>query len=111
MRRRAILHDFLDALTQGDNTLSARPIDIQAHDPLRYLGDILAWVHQAVAGEREVLSLVLGVAAKSRQSQLDPGNETWLEDGTIISAFDDLMEQNLTGICRPIRVFQKFMPC
>jgi len=104
MRQRAILQDFLQALTKGENSLSARPIDVQAHDPVRYLGDILAWVHQAVAGEREILSLVLGVAAKSRQSHLEPGNETWLEDGTIVSAFDDLLEKDLAGICRPIQV-------
>jgi len=103
MRRSAVVQDFMEALTHGENSLSARPIEVQAHDPLRYLGDILAWVHQAVAGEREVLSLILGVAAKSKPSQLEPGNETWLEDGTIISAFDELMEKDLEGTFRPIR--------
>ena len=28
---------------------------MHAHDPLRYIGDMLAWVHQAVAGEKEFL--------------------------------------------------------
>jgi hypothetical protein len=104
MRRKAVVQDFMEALTQGDNVLSARAIDIQAHDPLRYLGDILAWTHQAVAGEKEILSLIFGVAANSRQSELEPGNERWLEDGTILSALDDLIEKDLEGTCRPIRV-------
>jgi hypothetical protein len=103
MRRKAVVQDFMEALTQGET--SARAIEIQAHDPLRYLGDILAWTHQAVAGEKEILSLIFGVAANSRQSELEPGNERWLEDGTILSALDDLMEKDLEGTCRPIRVY------
>ena len=99
-----VLQDFMEALTQGGNSLSARAINVQAHDPLRYLGDILAWTHQAVASEKEILALVFGVAAKSRQSQFEPGNERWLEDGTIISAIEDLIEKDLEGTCRPIRV-------
>jgi len=104
MRRKVVLQDFLEALTQGENALSARAIDIQAHDPLRYLGDILAWTHQAVAGEKEILNLIFGVAANSRQSQLEPGSERWLEDGTILSALEDLIERDLEGTVRPIRV-------
>jgi conserved oligomeric Golgi complex subunit 6 len=104
MRRKVVLQDFIEALTQGENALSARAIDIQAHDPLRYLGDILAWTHQAVAGEKEILNLIFGVAANSRQSQLEPGSERWLEDGTILSALEDLIERDLEGTVRPIRV-------
>ena len=104
MRRKVVLQDFMEALTQGENALSARAIDVQAHDPLRYLGDILAWTHQAVAGEKEILNLIFGVAANSRQSQLEPGSERWLEDGTILSALEDLIERDLEGTVRPIRV-------
>ena len=104
MRRKVVLQDFMEALTQGENSLSARAIEIQAHDPLRYLGDILAWTHQAVASEKEILTLIFGVAANSRQSQLEPGSERWLEDGTILSALEDLIEKDLEGTIRPIRV-------
>lgn len=104
MRRKVVVKDFLEALTQGENALSARAIDIQAHDPLRYLGDILAWTHQAVAGEKEILTLIFGVAVSSRSSDLEPGSERWLEDGTIISALEDLVEKDLEGTIRPIRV-------
>ena len=38
---------------------SARPIELHSHDPLRYTGDMLAWLHQATASEKEqVQSLV-----------------------------------------------------
>ncbi|KAF5335710.1 hypothetical protein D9611_009742 [Ephemerocybe angulata] len=32
-----------------------RPIELHAHDPIRYVGDMLAWVHQSIAAEREIL--------------------------------------------------------
>ena len=104
IRRKVLVQDFLEALTQGENNLSARAIEIQAHDPLRYLGDILAWTHQAVAGEKEILNLIFGVAASSRSSDFEPGSERWLEDGTILSALEDLVEKDLEGTIRPIRV-------
>jgi conserved oligomeric Golgi complex subunit 6 len=55
----------MEALIQGENALSVIAIEIQAHDPLRYLGDILAWTHQAVADEKEILTLIFGMAANS----------------------------------------------
>jgi len=40
-----------------------RPIEMQAHDPVRYLSDILAWLHQTVASEKEFLQNLLGAGA------------------------------------------------
>ena len=37
-----------------------RPIELQAHDPLRYVGDMLAWVHQALPAEREAAQALFG---------------------------------------------------
>lgn len=31
---------------------------MHAHEPLRYVGDMLAWVHQAIAGERDFFSTI-----------------------------------------------------
>ncbi|KAJ3086103.1 Golgi transport complex subunit 6, partial [Quaeritorhiza haematococci] len=61
IRRNAIVRSFLDALTRGGPGGTPRPIEMHAHDPLRYIGDMLAWVHQAVAGEREILEGLLDV--------------------------------------------------
>ena len=47
------MRGFLDALTIGGPGGAPRPIELQAHDPLRYVGDMLAWVHQALPSERE----------------------------------------------------------
>ena len=40
-------------------TKNSRPIELHSHDPLRYLGDMLAWVHQACASEREHVTCLL----------------------------------------------------
>ena len=45
----------MDALTRGGPGGRPRPIELHAHDPLRYVGDMLAWVHQAIAAEHEFL--------------------------------------------------------
>jgi hypothetical protein len=36
-----------------------RPIELHSHDPLRYSGDILAWLHQAAASEKELIQTLL----------------------------------------------------
>ncbi|PWN39100.1 oligomeric complex COG6 [Ceraceosorus guamensis] len=53
---------FHAALTQGGPAPSylPRPIEVHAHDPQRYVGDMLAWVHQSVASEREFLIGLFG---------------------------------------------------
>ena len=40
-----------------------RPIDLQAHEPRRYVGDMAAWIHQAVASEDELINTLLGTTA------------------------------------------------
>ena len=39
-----------------DNTV--KPIEMTAHDPLRYVGDMLAWTHSATVGEKESLEVL-----------------------------------------------------
>jgi len=36
-----------------------RPIEVHAHDPLRYVGDMLGWLHQALASERDLVLALL----------------------------------------------------
>ena len=52
----------MDALTRGGPQGLPRPIELHAHDPLRYVGDMLAWVHQAIAAEREFLESPITLA-------------------------------------------------
>ncbi|BFZ60869.1 Golgi transport complex subunit 6 [Saitoella coloradoensis] len=86
-RQRAAIHSFMRALTEGED--GSRPIDMLAHDSLRYVGDMLAWLHQAVANEREVLDVLVGTRGGAK--------------GDIVDAMSDLVDRNLEGVGRPLR--------
>lgn len=58
-RRSAIVRSFIDALTKGGSSGTPRPIELHSHDPLRYVGDMMAWIHQACATEKEYLKTIL----------------------------------------------------
>ncbi len=42
-RRSVVVRSFLDALTVGGPHGTPRPMEVHAHDPPRYVGDMLAW--------------------------------------------------------------------
>lgn len=63
-RRAAIVRCFIDALTRGGPAGTPRPIELHSHDPLRYLGDMLAWLHQAAASEHEHILALLKCCSK-----------------------------------------------
>ena len=52
-RRSLVIERFLKALSRGSG--GTRPIELSAHDPVRYASDMLAWIHQALANEKEFL--------------------------------------------------------
>jgi len=61
----SLVVQFLDALAKGaaatgtkdinGMAVKKKPIEMHAHDPIRYVGDMLAWIHQAVASESELI--------------------------------------------------------
>ncbi|GFT06074.1 conserved oligomeric Golgi complex subunit 6 [Nephila pilipes] len=87
-RRAAIVRAFIDSLTRGGVSGTPRPIEMHSHDPLRYVGDMLAWLHQATASEKEILEAVL---KKCSNKELE--NE-------IQVALAHITE----GLCRPLKV-------
>ena len=51
-RRSTTVRGFIDALTRGSrDQAQPRPIELHSHDPLRYVGDMAAWLHQCAATE------------------------------------------------------------
>lgn len=58
-RRSVLVRNFIDALTVGGPNGNPKPIEMHAHDPKRYIGDMFAWIHQAMPQERENLLLLL----------------------------------------------------
>ena len=68
-RRTQLVQKFVVALTQGGPAGQVfRAIDLHAHDAVRYVGDMLAWMHQAVASEEEFLESVFGDTTKEKSS-------------------------------------------
>ncbi|POO00393.1 Conserved oligomeric Golgi complex subunit [Trema orientale] len=59
MRHNALFRRFISALTRRGPGGMPRPIEVHAHDPLRYVGDMLGWLHQALASEREFVIMLL----------------------------------------------------
>lgn len=55
MRHHALFRRFISALTRGGPGGLPRPIEVHAHDPLRYVGDMLGWLHQV-----RIICLMLG---------------------------------------------------
>ncbi|KAI0093990.1 oligomeric complex COG6 [Irpex rosettiformis] len=100
-RQSTLLSSFTTALTRGGPSGLPRPIELHAHDPLRYIGDMLAWVHQAIAAEREFLEGLFGVRAE--------------EDGRMVGAvrqftqseeeewMSELMDVAVGGLCTPLK--------
>ncbi|EQC38175.1 hypothetical protein SDRG_04604 [Saprolegnia diclina VS20] len=83
-RRGAILRRFIIALTRGGPNGIPRPIEIHSHDPVRYAGDMLAWVHAAIASEHEYFKVLL--------------------DGAEAGETQRLVGQAFEGIARPLEV-------
>lgn len=59
-RRASLVTRFVTALTKGGRGGVPRPIELHAHDPLRYTNDMLAWMHQALASEKELIFRLFG---------------------------------------------------
>uniref|UniRef100_A0A8C8A5C3 Conserved oligomeric Golgi complex subunit 6 n=1 Tax=Oryzias sinensis TaxID=183150 RepID=A0A8C8A5C3_9TELE len=87
-RRCAVVRGFIDALTRGGPGGTPRPIEMHSHDPLRYVGDMLAWLHQATASEKEHLEALL------KQVTLQD-----LEDN-----MQEVVGHITEGVCRPLKV-------
>ena len=50
-------------------------MDLHVHDAVRYVGDMLAWMHQAIASEEEFLQAVFGEPSARRGSRKDREDE------------------------------------
>lgn len=116
-RDHTLSESFQTALT-GSSTpdggnFSVKPIDLAAHDPLRYVGDMLAWMHSAAVGEREALeSLFVSDGDEiARGLQAGRGAEVWrlLEEDDEPAEFDpvaalnELVDRDMSGAARAFR--------
>ncbi|CAF1225452.1 unnamed protein product [Adineta steineri] len=88
-RRNALVRGFIEALTRGGPGGMPRPIELSSHDPLRYVGDMLAWTHQATASEKEYGEILL--------RKFKGWNDLQKTIQTLLGFITE-------GLCRPLRV-------
>lgn len=110
-RSSALLSHFVDALTRGGPNGIPRPIELHAHDPIRYVGDMLAWIHQLMAAEREFLDSFFSVQASSRfpgapRQDFVHERSSSVSDETVSdeSRIRQLMDKDLEGCGRPLKL-------
>lgn len=115
-RRSLNVRRFIVALTRGGPNGIPRPIEMHAHDPVRYCGDMLAWVHQAIATDTEFFRVLfdgdMEYAASSLSpplpSQEDTAAKTTVdvdgnEDGAT-SGCTSMVGRAFDGVARPLQV-------
>ncbi|XP_051137296.1 conserved oligomeric Golgi complex subunit 6 [Andrographis paniculata] len=106
MRHNALFRRFISALTRGGPGGLPRPIEVHAHDPLRYVGDMLGWLHQALASERE---LVLALLDPDSVADTGPIAQRFLKisENDLGKTEPDLtfvLDRIFEGVCRPFKV-------
>ena len=57
--RLAVIQRFMAALSRGEGR--ARPIDVHAHDAVRYVGELLRWVEEAVRTEKDFIDQLIAM--------------------------------------------------
>ncbi|BCS24301.1 Golgi transport complex subunit COG6 [Aspergillus puulaauensis] len=106
----AFHYALTDAVSGRDNAV--KPIEFSAHDPLRYIGDMLAWVHSTTVSEREALEALFVAEGDelARGIQAGLSSEPWAridEDEEITfdgqKALSDLVSRDLVGVARSLR--------
>lgn len=106
-----------DAVSGGaSGERSVKPIEFSAHDPMRYIGDMLAWVHSTAVSEREALEALFVADGEELAKGIQAGlsSEPWSRidregQDAATPAFDgrkalsELVNRDLTGVARSLR--------
>lgn len=117
-REGILSNNFYAALTGApvdqEHPIMGKAIELSAHDPLRYISDMLAWAHSATVSEREALEVLFisegDEIAKSIQTSIT--SEPWSrpdgpEDVTNIfdgrKALNQLVDRDLAGVFCQLR--------
>jgi hypothetical protein len=103
-------HSALTGSTSEAEHIATKPIEFQAHDPLRYVGDMLAWVHSTTVSEREALENLFISDGEEIKRSIQEGleSEPWLRDENCDvfdgrKALNQLVSRDLTSVARVLR--------
>lgn len=92
-RRRLVAANFEQARARGK-------LEQHNQEPIRFVGDVLAWLHQEIASEREVLELILGSAGRERLST-SPGES--VESFDYKAMQNELVDRNFSLVMKPLQ--------
>ncbi|KAI8627563.1 oligomeric complex COG6 [Xylariaceae sp. FL1651] len=118
-REQVLSDSFYLALTgtsaSGAKDRTVKPIELAAHDPLRYVGDMLAWAHSATVSEREALEVLFVSDGNEIAKGMQEGreNELWslmADEGDegppefdAVKALNELVDRDVSGAARILR--------
>ncbi|KAJ1963615.1 Golgi transport complex subunit 6 [Dipsacomyces acuminosporus] len=100
IRSEVLAKSFINALVIGNEKNGTKPIELHAADPLRYVGDMLAWIHQTCAEEKELLNTLFFGSANSSAS--DVGLFTM--DHWETKSIKELLGLTFENIARPLEI-------
>lgn len=117
-RENVLSNNFYAALTGApvdqDHPVMGKAIELSAHDPLRYVGDMLAWAHSATVSEREALEVLFiadgdeiaksiraGIESEPWTRPDDDSEETPVFDGK--RSLNQLVDRDLAGVFRQLK--------
>ncbi|PYH38737.1 Golgi transport complex subunit COG6 [Aspergillus neoniger CBS 115656] len=108
----AFHYALTDAVSGTTGDTNVKPIEFSAHDPLRYIGDMLAWVHSTTVSEREALEALFVADGEELAKGIQAGlsSEPWsrIDEDKEVSfdgqkALSDLVNRDLIGVSRALR--------
>ncbi|KAK0968145.1 Golgi transport complex subunit 6 [Friedmanniomyces endolithicus] len=116
-REHVTSNNFYAALTgapvDADHPVLGKAIELSAHDPLRYVSDMLAWVHSATVSEREALEVLFISEGDEIAKNIRAGieSEPWsrTDQAEAVPAFDkqralnELVDRDLAGVFRQLK--------
>lgn len=112
VRQRTLTDAFHKALSgSSEGSGGPRPIDFGAHEPLRYIGDMLAWAHSTTVSECEALEVLFVSEGMEMAKGMERGlqSEPWLHSDGDEEAFDGrkalerIVSRNLLGVAQLLR--------
>ncbi|OJZ81230.1 hypothetical protein ASPFODRAFT_199168 [Aspergillus luchuensis CBS 106.47] len=108
----AFHYALTDAVSGTTGDTNVKPIEFSTHDPLRYIGDMLAWVHSTTVSEREALEALFVADGEELAKGIQAGlsSEPWsrIDEDKEVSfdgqkALSDLVNRDLIGVSRALR--------
>ncbi|KRZ86218.1 Conserved oligomeric Golgi complex subunit 6, partial [Trichinella sp. T8] len=106
-RRSFLIHIFIDSLSKSSDS-RIKPIESYSHDPLHYIGDMLALIHQATVNEKELLLSLLKLCDKSVLEKYIPLALSKITDG-LSRPFKIRAEQTLARPLGPVILYQLYV--